>query len=114
MMVHRVLVITDDSILSYGISNLLNSSQDDLVAVVSKVQTPSELAMEINKHYPDVILVGLSNPLARKEVLTNILMPNQKIPLILVQEDSNWLQVLHSENVLMASSKDLIKLIRSI
>ena len=114
MIVPRVLVIAEDSILSYAISNLLNTTQENLAVIASEAQKASELASEINDHKPDVILTDKSNPLAKKEVLINILMSNQKIALILVQEDSNWLQIIRREDVLMAASEDLVKLILTI
>jgi len=114
LVVPRILVMDEDTILGYAIWNLLRTSQENIAVMASEAQIASELASEINDLNPDVILAGKSNPLANKEVLINILMSNKKITLILVEEDSNWLQVFRREDVLMAASRDLIKLIQSV
>ena len=110
----RVLVITDNSILGYALSNLLRPSQGHVAVQASNVKTASKLASAINLHNPDIILVGITNPLVEKEVLNHFLLSNLNIPMVLVHEDSNWVQVIHREEILMSETEDLIKLIDSL
>ena len=108
-----VLAITKDSVLGHALTNLINSSDVGFVVVESNAKTFDELIEEINTNNADVILLEKSDPFAREEMLTRLLMLYPRLLVIIVNEENNWLHIYRREDILMTSTADLITAIRS-
>ena len=108
-----VLAITKDSVLGHALTNLINSSDVGFVVVESNAGTFDELIEEINTNNADVILLEKSDPFAREEMLTRLLMLYPRLLVIIVNEENNWLHIYRREDLLMTSPADLITAIRS-
>jgi DNA-binding NarL/FixJ family response regulator len=111
---HRVLVITNDTVLGYAMTNLFSDSHDGIRVTISQAQTLEDLVKEIQDYQASILLFEKSHPHGGEKELTKIqkLHPNLKI--IIVTEESNWMQIIGVKDILMSSSQDLINLIRSI
>lgn len=109
-----VLVITNDTVLGYAMTNLFRDSHDGIRVAISQAQTLEDLVMEIQDHQASILLFEKSHPYGGEKELTEIqtLYPNLKM--IIVTEESNWMQIIGVRDILMNSSQDLVNLIRSI
>jgi hypothetical protein len=114
MNISGVLIITENSLLNVSLTNLINTSGSGLFVVESTAQEFDELNREINKHKVNVILLDKANSFADEEVLTNLLTMYPKFLIVIVDEESNWLQIYRREKILLTSTKDLLSTINSI
>lgn len=108
-----VLVITKNSLLSFSLTNLINASDNGLVVFESNAREFDELIREMNTYEADVILLEKNSAFAGEDSLTKLLTLYPKLLLIIVDEESNWLQIYRREDILMTSTEDLLSTINS-
>jgi len=108
-----VLVITKNSFLNVSLTNLIHASDIGLAVIESTAQEYEELIREIDTHEADVILLDKACTFADEEALTKLLTLYPKLLMVIVDEESNWLQVYRRENILMTSTQDLLNTLAS-
>ncbi len=91
----------------------LASLEKRIEIVFSDAIDTNELAREISKINPDVVLLNESQPVASREVLTKLLTTLSKIKIVVVSADSNWLHVFNKEDLLLTRFEDLLTVIKA-
>ena len=109
-----ILALKKDSLINLALINLISASEDGLVFYESTAQSIDEFFEEINTSKADVILLEKTCPYAGKNALTKLLMLYPKLLVIIVNEESNWLQIFRRDDILMRSPADLIGVIQSV
>ena len=108
-----ILVITKNSLLNISLTNLINASGNGLAVFESTAHEFDELVREMNTYEADVILLEKNSSFADEDSLTKLLILYPKLLLIIVDEESNWLQIYRSENILLTSAEELLSTIMS-
>ena len=103
-----VLVTNQDFHVKPGVKNLLNSSKCELKIISSGANDVHGLIAETSKVRPDIVILGESTPLARMDVLGNLLMSYPEMRVVVVSEESNWLHVFDKKDKLMTRQSDLL------
>lgn len=103
-----VLVTKQDSMLNRALANLMHSSNCDFKIISSSAKDVKSLITETAKFKPDIVILGESTPLARMEVLGNLLMSYPEMRVVVVSEESNWLHVFDKRDKLMTRQADLL------
>lgn len=103
-----VLVTKQDSMLNRAITDLLHNSDCELKIIKSEAIDVSGLIAETSKIKPDVVILGESTPLARMDVLGNLLMSYPEMRVVVVSEESNWLHIFDKRDKLMTRNTDLL------
>ena len=103
-----ILVTKQDSMLNRAITDLLQSSDCKLKIITSGANDVHELIAETSKIKPDVVILGESTPLARMDVLGNLLMSYPEMRVVVVSEESNWLHIFDKRDKLMTRNADLL------
>ena len=106
-----VLVMKTDVLLKRAVISLMDLEKDLEIVVSEAVDFP-ELAMDIAKINPDVVLFSESHPVAAKETLAQLLFSHPKLRVVVVSVTSNWLHVFDKEDKLMTSLDDLLTVIK--
>ena len=102
-----VLVMKTDVLLKRTVVSLMNLEKE-LEIVVSEAVNITDLAMDVSKINPNVVLFSESQPMAAKESL--ITYP--KLRIIVVSVDSNWLYIYDKEDMLLTNLDDLLTVIK--
>jgi len=108
-----VLVITKNALMNVSLKNLLNDSGKDLAVIESVAEEFDELTAEINTHKAGVILLDKACFFADEEMLTKLLKVYPRLLIVIVDEESNWLQIYRREDILLTSAKDLLSTINT-
>ncbi|MGA2502733.1 MAG: hypothetical protein ABSG01_01430 [Anaerolineales bacterium] len=103
-----VLVTKQDSMLNRALTDLLQSSNCELRIITSGANDVHGLIAETSKVKPDIVILGESTPLARMDVLGNLLMSYPKMRVVVVSEESNWLHIFDKKDKLMTRNADLL------
>jgi DNA-binding NarL/FixJ family response regulator len=103
-----VLVTKQDSMLNRALTDLLQSSECELKIITSGANDVHGLIAETSKVKPDIVILGESTPLARMDVLGNLLMSYPQMRVVVVSEESNWLHIFDKKDKLMAQNSDLL------
>lgn len=106
-----VLVMKTDVLLKRAVISLMDLEKELEIVVSEAIDIP-ELAMDVSKINPSVILFSESHPVAAKETLAQLLFSHPKLRVVVVSENSNWLHVFDKEDRLMTSLDDLIAVIK--
>ena len=106
MLIPCVLVVKDDSLSKRAVVSLAHHGFD-LDVVISEAADLEEFTEDVFQIQPDVVLLGKSMPMAGDEVLSHLLMKHQKLRLIVVSDDSNWMCVFKREDRLLTDLNDL-------
>ena len=93
--------------------NLIQASNNGFFIHESIAQNIDEFCREIHTVKADVILLERSCPYAGKHALTKLLLLYPKLLVIIVNEESNWLQIFRRDDILMTSPADLMGVIQS-
>jgi chemotaxis response regulator CheB len=94
--------------LNRAITDLLYTSDCELKIIKSGANDVNGLIAETSKIKPDVVILGESTPLARMDVLGNLLMSYPEMRVVVVSEESNWLHIFDKKDKLMARNSDLL------
>ena len=106
-----VLVMKTDVLLKRAVISLMDLEQELEIVVSDAIDIP-DLALDVSKINPEVILFSESHPVAAKETLAQLLFSHPKLRVVVVSEDSNWLHVFDKEDKLMTSLNDLLAVIK--
>ena len=109
----NVLFILKNPLLNLALTKIIKDSKSSLNFIESNAQQYDELLMEIKTLIADVIILDKASYFASEEILTKLLNLYPKLLLILVDQDSNWLQVYRREDILINSSAELMEIIKS-
>ena len=112
MNILRVIAIQKNSLLSDGLSSLLNSVSTHKL-VHTSAQNAEDLSNEIFRLKPDVILLAENSQLVNSESLSGILFAHPKLRIVVVSENSNWLQIFYKKEVLLTQFSDLLAVINA-
>ena len=113
MKIPCVLVMENDSLLKRAVAGILQDSAIELSVCVSSAQDVTDLAAEILRLQPDVVLLTESMPLSKLEVLTQIQTAFPLLRLIVVSEESNSLHIFRGEDRMVTSLPDFLSIIQS-
>jgi DNA-binding NarL/FixJ family response regulator len=94
--------------LNRALTDLLHSSDCELKIITSGANDVHGLIAETSKIKPDVVILGESTPLARMDVLGNLLMSYPEMRVVVVSEESNWLHIFDKKDKLMSQNSDLL------
>ena len=103
-----VLVTKQDSMLNRALTDLLQNSNCELKIITSGANDVHSLIAETSKVKPDIVILGESTPLARMDVLGNLLMSYPQMRVVIVSEESNWLHIFDKQDKLMTGNADLL------
>ena len=106
-----VLVMKTDVLLKRTVVSLMNLEKE-LEIVVSEAVNITDLAMDVSKINPNVVLFSESQPMAAKESLAQLLITYPKLRIIVVSVDSNWLYIYDKEDMLLTNLDDLLTVIK--
>jgi hypothetical protein len=101
-----------DVLLKRAVIRLMDLEKG-LEVVISDADDIKELAMDISKINPNVVLFSESQPLATKEVLAQLLISHPKIRVVTVSVSSNWLHIFDKEDKLLTNLEDLLTIIKA-
>jgi hypothetical protein len=94
--------------LNRALTDLLHGSECELKIITSGANDVHGLIAETSKVKPDIVILGESTPLARMDVLGNLLMSYPQMRVVVVSEESNWLHIFDKKDKLMAQNSDLL------
>jgi DNA-binding NarL/FixJ family response regulator len=94
--------------LNRALTDLLQNSNCELRIITSGANDVHGLIAETSKVKPDIVILGESTPLARMDVLGNLLMSYPKMRVVVVSEESNWLHIFDKKDKLMTRNADLL------
>jgi hypothetical protein len=94
--------------INRALTDLLQSSNCELKIITSGANDIHSLIAETSRVKPDIVILGESSPLARLDVLGNLLMSYPKMRVVVVSEESNWLHIFDKKDKLMAQNSDLL------
>jgi chemotaxis response regulator CheB len=97
-----------DSLLNRALASALLNSNCEIKIIASSASDVRGLIAETSKLKPDVVIIGESMPLARKDALGSLLMSYPEMRVVVVSEDTNWLHVFHKTDKLMTRQADLL------
>lgn len=109
-----LVAVRKKSLMNNILKNLLAVSGSRMDSVDSEAGTLDELIGEIKSSRADVVVIEKSSPFAGNDALVCLLALFVKMVLIIVSEDSNRFSVIRKEEVLLATSSDLVNFISSI
>jgi chemotaxis response regulator CheB len=104
-----VLVTKQDSMINRALTDLLQNSDCELKIITSGANDVRSLIAETSKMKPDIVVLGESTPLARMDVLGNLLMSYPQMRVVIVSEESNWLHIFDKQDKLMTGHADLLE-----
>jgi hypothetical protein len=107
-----ILVHKSDVLLKRAVLSLMDLEKE-LEIVVSEAVDINELAMDVSKINPNVVLFSESQPMAAKEALTQLLVGHPKIRVVIVSVNSNWLHIYDKEDKLLTRLEDLLTVIKA-
>jgi DNA-binding NarL/FixJ family response regulator len=107
-----ILVMKTDVMLKRAVISLMGLEKD-LEIVVSEAVDFTELAMDVSKINPNVILFSDTHPAAAKESLTQLLTNHSRLRIVVVSVKSNWLHIFDKEDMLLTSFDDFLGIIKS-
>jgi chemotaxis response regulator CheB len=108
MNIPSVLVMKQDSLMNSALADVLKKSECELKVITSEGNDMKSLIEEASELKPDVVLLGESTLLARKDVLGYLLMSNPELQVIVVSEDTNWIHIFTKRDKLMTRQTDLV------
>jgi DNA-binding NarL/FixJ family response regulator len=94
--------------LNRALTDLLQNSNCELKIITSGANDVHSLIAETSRVKPDIVILGESTPLARLDVLGNLLMSYPTMRVVVVSEESNWLHIFDKKDKLMAQNSDLL------
>lgn len=106
-----VLVTKQDSMLNRALTELLASAGCEVKLISSAAKDVHSLIAETSEVKPDVVILGESTPLARMDVLGNLLMSYPQMRVVVVSEDTNWLHIFEKKDKLMTQHADLLEVL---
>jgi DNA-binding NarL/FixJ family response regulator len=107
----RILIMQQDSLLNHALATLINNSECNLKVFTIGENDVRGMIAETSELKPDVVILGESTPLARKDVLGDLLMSNPEMQVITISEDTNWIHIFHKKDKLMTRQSDLLDLL---
>lgn len=110
MKMRKILAVGMNSLLSLGLSSSLAQNQQ-LSLAECNTEDLQILNAEISLFEPDVILVSNSSVFAVDTLLGSLLAAFPNLRVIVVQEDSNWLNVYSNQAINLTHISDLQKVI---
>jgi chemotaxis response regulator CheB len=108
MIITCVLVMKQDSLLNRALASALLRSDCEIKIIPSSASDAKGLIAETSKFKPDIVIIGESMPLARKDALGSLLMSYPEMRVVVVSEDTNWLHIFHKTDKLMTRQADLL------
>ncbi len=108
MNVQRVLVMKQNSLLNQALTALLKRADCEFQVIKSRANEPTSLIAETSKLKPDIVILGEANSLAREDTVGHLLILNEKIKVVIVSEDTNWIHIFHKKDMLMTQQTDLL------
>jgi hypothetical protein len=108
-----ILIVDCGSILIHAFESISESGRK-FRTIISRSTSLSDLFFEISFIKPDWVVMCESLSLTSQEALGNLMMTHPHLRLLLVSEDSNVLKVLSKQDVLMATSSDLLNIITAL
>jgi DNA-binding NarL/FixJ family response regulator len=107
----RILIMKQDSLLNHALATLIKNSECNLNVITSAENDLSGLIAETSELKPDVVILGESTALARKDVLGDLLMTNPEMRVVTISEDTNWIHIFRKKDKLMTHQSDLLDLL---
>jgi hypothetical protein len=107
-----VLVMKTDVLLKRAVISLMDLEMELEIVVSDAVDIP-DLARDVSKINPDIVLFSESQPVAAKETLVQLLLSHPRLRVVIVSVTSNWLHVFDKEDMLMTSLDDLLNVIKA-
>ncbi len=107
-----LLVIEDDSPLNFALE-MLFGPDSGIEAVKSMANDFQGFLDEIAKLKSRVVLFEDSTALTGRNSLTQLLMSNPELKIIVILRDSNYIHVFRKEEIRIQSSAELIEAIHS-
>jgi hypothetical protein len=86
--------------------------EKELEIVISEAVDINQLATDVSKINPNVVLLSESQPLAVKETVAQLLVNHPKIRIVIVSVNSNWLHIYDKEDKLLTKLEDLLTVIK--
>jgi hypothetical protein len=108
-----VIAVMNRSLLSQGLTNLIDDSGDDMSPVYSAATSMDDFVEDIHRHKADVVVLENSGHFADHNSITKLLMVFSKLLVIIIREDNNWLNIFNREDKLLLSPRDLLDVIYS-
>jgi|GEM_PF-4399345 len=108
-----LIVIEDDSPLNFALEMLLDANSG-IKAVKSRANDFQEFVDEVSRLRSEVVLLEDSSTLTGKNSLTQLLMSNTNLKIIVILRDSNYIHIFRKEEIKIQSSSELIEAIQSI
>jgi len=107
----RILVTQQSEVLTRALSDMLLVSQATHELISSTAQNIEEFMTETSGRVPNVMVLGESTPLAARETLAHLLTTFPMLRVIVISNDTNWLQIYSKKVLLMTRNSDLLQLI---
>ena len=105
-----LFIIQNDSILTLAIISLLAADSEAHVIYSSCVDTAG-LLDEISRSEPDVVLLDEQALGPSNEFLTQLLMENSGMRVIVIHQNSNRLEIYRKNDILITSAADLLEIV---
>lgn len=106
-----LLVCKDGTLFKQIVWNLLTPITDHIDMFDSNAQTIADLLDEVSRIDPDVILLEESSPLSMDSVLAHVLLAKPGRPVIVINQEHNWVHTVCWETIQLRSADDLRNMI---
>jgi len=109
--VQRVLIVQNGSLLCAGIQRLLAGELE--MEVLSSSQDWGELAEEVRRTQPDVVVLDEASHLVNPANLLALLNAGSTLRVMVVSANDNLVRIYGKQQVLITQAMDLVNIIRS-
>lgn len=114
MSIPCVLIMPEDSLLNQALINIVIDGMPAVNVITSEANDFEGLIAEISDLKPDTVLLRESTESAAEDYLTHLLMAyHDRLRVIVVSEDSNWLHIFRKDEMLLKRSNDLLDILNS-
>ena len=113
MQIPCVVTVRKKSLLSHILADLTGTSGDGLFLIYSAATSMDEFVAEIENNNAAVVMLEKSSIFADEDFVAKLLTLFSKLLVIVISEDSNWLNIFRREDKLLVSSVDLINVVYS-
>ncbi len=113
MKLPKVFMVQTNSLLSLAMMSLF-AADTELKVIPSRSKDVAGLLNEIGRLQPDVIVMDEDAFCTSNDFLAQLLTENPKLCVIVIHQNSNRLNVIRKDDVILTSAADLVNVISSV
>jgi chemotaxis response regulator CheB len=107
----RILILSQNYLLAYSLKSIFDSDEE-LEVNIQQAQEIVSISAAIDQHHPDVIVLEEQTAAINQLVTQHLFNRLPRVQIIMIHPETNWLQVLRKEEILLTHPVDLLALVK--